>query len=83
MAIVKEIKYIGELLEKVGNIHEIEKAEVINIPEDVEADIGIKIIPKNIKDRYKIIEELNNLEWDIYEKTGYLPVIYWEFKYKK
>ena len=82
MAIVKEIKQIGKLLEKIGNIPEIEKAEVINIPEDVEADVGIKIIPKNPKDRYKIIEKLNDLEWEIYDKTGSLPVIYWEFEYK-
>jgi len=82
MAVIKEIKYIGRLLEKIGNIPAIEKAEVINIPENVEADIGIKITPKNLKDRYKIIEKLNDLEWEIYDKTGSLPVIYWEFEYK-
>ncbi len=73
---------IGKLLEKIGNIPEIKKAEVINIPEDVEADVGIKITPKNLKDRYKIIERLNDLEWEVYEETSSLPVIYWEFEYK-
>ncbi len=81
MAIVKEIQYIGELLEKIGNIQEIESAEIINIPEDVDADIGLKIKPKNIKDRYKILEKLNELEWEVYDKYGVLPTIYWEFEY--
>lgn len=80
MAIVKEIQYIGELLEKIGNIQEIEKAEIINIPDDVDADIGLKIKPKSFKDRYKILEKLNELEWEIYEKSGELPTIYWEFE---
>jgi len=82
MAIVKEIKQIGKLFEKIGNIAEIEKAEVINISEDVEADIGIKITPKNPEDRYEIIEKLNDLELGIYDKTGSLPTIYWEFEYR-
>ncbi len=81
MAIVKEIQYIGELLEKIGNIQEIESAEIINIPEDVDADIGLKIKPKNIKDRYQILEKLNELEWEVYDKYGVLPTIYWEFEY--
>ena len=55
---------------------------MINIPEDVEADIGIKITLKNPKDRYQIIEKLNDVEWEVYNKTGVLPVIYWEFEYK-
>jgi len=81
MTIVKEIQYIGELLEKIGNIQEIESAEIINIPEDVDVDIGLKIKPKNIKDRYKILEKLNELEWEVYDKYGVLPTIYWEFEY--
>ena len=30
----------------------------------------------------KRIKRLNDLEWEIYDKTGSLPVIYWEFEYK-
>ncbi|WP_029523126.1 hypothetical protein [Persephonella sp. KM09-Lau-8] len=82
MATVREIKYIREILKKIDSIREIEKAEIIEIPEDVEADIGLKIKPKNSKDRYKILEKLNDLEWEIYDKYGVLPTIYWEFNYK-
>ena len=82
MAAVREIKYIGEILKKIDSISEIEKAEIIEVPEDVEADIGLKIKPKTPRDRYKILEEINNLEWEIYDKYGVLPTIYWEFDYK-
>ncbi len=34
-----------------GKIPEIEKVEIISIPEDIEADIGIRITPKNPKNR--------------------------------
>jgi len=81
LATIKEIKYLGELIKKIGNISEIEEAEIINIPEDVDADIGLKIKPKNLKNRYKILEKLNDLEWEIYNATGNLPTIYWEFDY--
>ena len=42
-----------------------------------------KILCK-VKDKkaVKHIKRLDELEWEIYDKTGSLPVIYWEFEYK-
>lgn len=77
---MRNIDLIIKLLNETSKINEIEDIELINIPEDVDADIGLKIKPKNIKDRYKILEKLNDLEWEIYDKSGVLPTIYWEFE---
>ena len=79
---MRNIDLIIKLLNEVSKINEIEDIELINIPEDVDADIGLKIKPKNIKDRYKILEKLNDLEWEIYETSGVLPTVYWEFELK-
>ncbi len=78
---MRNLDLIIELLNEVLKINEIEDIELINIPEDVDAYIGLKIKPKEIKDRYKILEKLNDLEWGIYEESGLLPNIYWEFEY--
>jgi len=77
---MRNIDLIIKLLNEVSKMNEIEDIELINIPEDVDADVGLKIKPKDIKDRYKILEKLNDLEWEIYDKTGNLPTIYWEFE---
>jgi len=76
---MRNIDLIIKLLNEISKMNEIEDIELINIPEDVDATIGLKIKPKGIKDRYKILEKLNELEWEIYDKSGVLPTIYWEF----
>ncbi len=37
------INKVTKLLNKVSNLKEVEDMEIINIPDDVEADIGLKI----------------------------------------
>ncbi len=76
---MRNIDLIIKLLNEVSKMNEIEDIELINVPEDVDAYVGLKIKPKDIKDRYKILEKLNDLEWETYEKSGVLPTIYWEF----
>ena len=73
---MRNIDLIIKLLNEISKINEIEDIEFINIPEDVDADIGLKVKPKDVKDRYKILEKLNDLEWKIYETSGILPTIY-------
>ena len=73
---MRNIDLIIKLLNEVSKMNEIENIELINIPEDVDADVGLKIKPKDIKDRYKILEKLNDLKWEIYETSGVLPTIY-------
>jgi len=58
---MRNIDLIIKLLNETSKINEIEDIELINIPGDVDSDIGLKIKPKNIKDRYKILEKLNDL----------------------
>ena len=48
---MRNLDLIIELLNEVLKINEIEDIELINIPEDVDADIGLKIKPKDIKYR--------------------------------
>ena len=76
---MRNIDLIIQLLNEISKINEIEDIELINIPEDVDADIGLKKKPKDIKDRYKILEKLNDLKWGIYDKLGVFLTIYWEF----
>ncbi|MBK3333407.1 hypothetical protein GWK41_10060 [Persephonella atlantica] len=48
---MRNIDLIIKLLNEISKINEIENIELINIPEDVDAYIGLKIKPKNIKYR--------------------------------
>ena len=78
---MRNIDLATKLLNEVSKINEIEDIELVNIAEDVDAYIGLKIKSKDIKDRYKILEKLNDLECEIYKTSGVLLIIYWEFEY--
>ena len=45
---MKNITLITEFLDKVSNLKEVEDMEIINIPDYVEADIGLKIKLKKV-----------------------------------
>ncbi|RUM46518.1 MAG: hypothetical protein DSY47_07915 [Hydrogenothermus sp.] len=80
MARLKEIELIADYLQAIKNIENIEKVEIINIPEDVDADIGIKI---KLKDKNKwniVLDKLNDIAWELFENKDELLAIYKEFE---
>jgi len=80
MARLKEIELIAEYLQAIKDIKDIKEVEIINIPDDVEADIGIKIKLKN-KDKWKnVLDELNDIAWSLFEKEGELLAVYKELE---
>ena len=80
MATVKNIALITELLDKVSNLKEVEDMEIINIPDDVEADIGLKIKLKKGYDWLDVQHKINNIIWEIFEDKGELLAVYKEFE---
>ena len=79
MAKLKEVETIANYLHKIRNIKGIENIEIINIPDDVEADIGLKIKLKNGYSWQEILDKLNDIAWELYEKEGELLAVYKEF----
>ncbi|WP_457635193.1 hypothetical protein, partial [Persephonella sp.] len=80
MATVKNIALITELLDKVSNLKEVEDMEIINIPDDVEADIGLKIKLKKGYDWLDVQHKINDIIWEIFEDKGELLAVYEEFE---
>ena len=68
MAKLKEIELIADYLHAIQNIENIEKIEIINIPEDVDADIGLIIKLKNKNKWNVVLDRLNDIAWDLFEK---------------
>ena len=80
MAKIKDVSVLTKILEDISNIDGIEKLEIMDIPEDVSADIGIKM---KIKKNYSWIDinhKINDLSWNIFEKIGEYPFIYREYE---
>ncbi|HHG74529.1 MAG TPA: hypothetical protein ENK22_05745 [Persephonella sp.] len=80
MATVKNIALITELLDKVSSLKEVEDMEIINIPDDVEADIGLKIKLKKDYDWLDVQHKINDIIWEIFEDKGELLAVYEEFE---
>ena len=80
MATVKNIALITKLLDKVSNLKEVEDMEIINIPDDVEADIGLKIKLKKGYDWLDVQHKINDIIWEIFEDKGELLAVYEEFE---
>ena len=74
------IDFIVEYLQGIKDIQDIEDVEIINVPEDVEADIGIKI---KLKDKNKwniVLDKLNDIAWELFENKSELLAVYKEFE---
>jgi hypothetical protein len=57
-------------------------AEITEPPSDVDADIGvlIKIKDKKSSDGLLAAEMISDLQWKIFDETGELPAIYWNWE---
>ena len=80
MARLKRIELIANYLQVIKNLKYIEGIEIIDIPDNVEADIGIRIKPKEGCSWQYILNQLNNIEWELYKKEGELLAVYKEFE---
>ena len=80
MAKVKDAFIVAEILKNISSIDGIEKVEIIDIPENADADIGIKIKVKKGYDWIGINHKISDLSWDVFEKTGEYPFIYREYE---
>ena len=70
---------IIDYLSQIKIIEGIENIEIINIPEDVDADIGIKIRLEKGYSWQEVLNQLNDIEWELYEREGELLSVYKEF----
>lgn len=56
-------KYL-KLLEEINNLPEIEKAEIIEAPEeDAEFDLSLKIKAKSEVDKWQLQRKIQNIRW--------------------
>lgn len=79
MAKIKEIQLITKLLNEISKIKGIENVELINIPDDVEADLGLRIKLKNNYDWIDVNHKISDILWALFEKTGEYITVYREF----
>ena len=79
MAKIKEIQLITKLLNEISKIKGIENIELINIPDDVEADLGLRIKLKNNYDWIDVNHKISDILWALFEKTGEYITVYREF----
>ncbi|ACN98946.1 hypothetical protein SULAZ_1170 [Sulfurihydrogenibium azorense Az-Fu1] len=79
MAKIKEIQLITKLLNELIKIKGIENIELINIPDDVEADVGLRIRLRNNYDWIEVNHKISDIIWALFEKTGEYITVYREF----
>ena len=74
---------VTEVLEKIKELPFVEDVEILTeLPDDVEADLGIRIKLTKDADKYpvgRIISEvLNEISWKEFENSGRYPAVYWD-----
>jgi len=74
-----ELKPYVEILQEINNIQDIEKVEIIEPPEDAEADISLKVKLKPNTNKWKIQEKIQKIRWK-YSKEDNLLTLYIEFE---
>ncbi|NPA12854.1 MAG: hypothetical protein GXO45_02580 [Aquificae bacterium] len=73
-----ELSTYLKILEEVNNLPEIEKAEIIEPPEDTEADISLRLKLKPNINKWIVQEKIQKIRWK-YSKE-YEPItLYLEF----
>ena len=78
-----EVEWTSEVLEKIKELPFVEDVEILaELPEDVEADLGIRVKLTKDADKYpvgRIISKvLNEISWRKFKSSGRYPAIYWE-----
>ena len=76
-----KVELISEVLEKIKELPFVEDVEILTeLPEDVEADLGIRVKLTKNADKYpvgRIISKiLNEISWKEFESSGRYPAIY-------
>ncbi|MCX7759880.1 MAG: hypothetical protein N2Z81_01725 [Hydrogenothermaceae bacterium] len=77
---VKDLQLISKLLTEINKLKGVKNLELIDVPEDVEADIGILLKLKKGYSWKDINKKISDLVWDIFEKNGEYIAVYREFK---
>ncbi len=52
------------------------------LPQDVKADLGVllKVKDKKSSDGLVVADMISDLQWKIFDETGELPAIYWNWE---
>jgi len=71
-----------EILKNLLKLPFVSDVEVTEPPPDVDADLGvlIKIKDKKSSDGLLVAEMISDLQWKIFDETGELPAIYWNWE---
>jgi len=73
-----ELSNYLKILEEINNLPEIEKAEIIEPPEDTEADISLRLKLKPNVNKWDVQEKIQKIRWKY--STEYEPItLYLEF----
>ncbi len=73
-----ELSNYLKILEEVNNLPEIEKAEIIEPPEDTEADISLRLKLKPNANKWNVQEKIQKIRWKY--SNEYEPItLYLEF----
>ncbi len=78
-----KVEWTSEVLEKIKELPFVEDVEILTeLPEDVEAELGIRIKFTKDAGRYPvgrlISRVLNEISWREFENSGRYPAVYWE-----
>ncbi len=78
-----KVEWTSEVLEKIKELPFVEDVEILTeLPEDVEAELGIRIKLTKDAGRYPvgrlISRVLNEISWREFENSGRYPAVYWE-----
>ncbi|WP_456392206.1 hypothetical protein [Persephonella sp.] len=80
MGKVRNVELLAELLKRLKDLECISSVEVVNIPEDVEADIGLKMWVEPGCKWQDVLEKVNDIIWELFEETGELLAVYKDFE---
>ncbi|OQX01716.1 MAG: hypothetical protein BWK80_59330 [Desulfobacteraceae bacterium IS3] len=70
-----------EILKSLKNLPFVSDLEIIKPPDDVEADLGILIKVRNkiSSDGLTVSGIISDFQWKVFDETGDLPGIYWDW----
>jgi len=76
-----KVDWTIEILSRLKTLPFVSDLEIINPPDNVEADLGvlIKVRNKTSSDGLTVSGIISDMQWKVFDETGELPGIYWDW----
>ena len=76
---MSEQNFVLLTLKKLADIPEVVSIDVLPLPEYEDADVAVRFYIRKPEDANTVIEKMSDIQWEVYEETGFFPAVYWEF----